>query len=139
MLLAEFIVSGTANYTANQAAQENGINHQRISQGLAVLDYAPDMVSQVVGGHRTLDNAHKGRNRLAACNLAGVTPTFDYYTGEDPVGYVLFLNNQRRHMTKGQLAMVVVEAQSLRGEDSYGSIRAMAKSNYRLSKLERQE
>jgi hypothetical protein len=50
-----------------------------------------------------------GRNRYAACELAGVEPTFEPYDGNDPVGYVLAVNMARRHMTKGQRAMVIAQ------------------------------
>ena len=51
-----------------------------------------------------------GRNRFAACNLAGVEPQFDTYDGDDPDGYALAVNISRRHMTKGQQALVVAKA-----------------------------
>jgi ParB-like chromosome segregation protein Spo0J len=51
-----------------------------------------------------------GRNRLAACELAGVTPDFVGYHGDDPGGYALAVNVQRRNLTKGQRAMLIVES-----------------------------
>jgi len=51
-----------------------------------------------------------GRNRFAACELAGVEPEFVVYEGDDPDGYALAVNISRRHMTKGQQAIVIVKA-----------------------------
>jgi len=54
-----------------------------------------------------------GRNRLAACVLAGVEP--HYVTlpeGVDPVTYILSANVQRRMLTSGQRAMAVALARS---------------------------
>lgn len=51
-----------------------------------------------------------GRNRLAACERAEVAPTFETYDGDDPDGYALAVNIARRHMTKGQMAMVAARA-----------------------------
>lgn len=48
-----------------------------------------------------------GRNRRAACKIAGVTPPTRELNGEDPTAYVLSANIHRRHMTKGQRAMAV--------------------------------
>jgi len=48
-----------------------------------------------------------GRNRLAACQLAGVEPRFETLDGQDPVAYILSSNIQRRHLSKGQAAMAV--------------------------------
>lgn len=45
-----------------------------------------------------------GRNRLAACKLAGVKPAYITHDG-DPVAYVLGANSHRRHMTAGQRAL----------------------------------
>ena len=48
-----------------------------------------------------------GRNRLLACEIAGVEPTFEKYTGDDPWAFVRSANEHRRHMTQGQRAMVM--------------------------------
>ncbi len=47
-----------------------------------------------------------GRNRHAACVLAGVEPEFVTYDGADADGYALAVNGQRRNMTKGQRASI---------------------------------
>jgi len=48
-----------------------------------------------------------GRNRLAACQLAGVEPRVETLTGQDPAVYILSSNVTRRHLSKGQAAMLV--------------------------------
>src|SRR6266550_1779942 len=48
-----------------------------------------------------------GRNRLAACKIAGVKPEFSKLNGHDPSAFILSSNIARRHMTKGQQAMAV--------------------------------
>jgi hypothetical protein len=47
-----------------------------------------------------------GRMRLAACELAGVEPQFDFLNGADPVTLIWSANGRRRHLTKGQMAMI---------------------------------
>ncbi len=39
-----------------------------------------------------------GRNRLLACKLAGVTPTYVFWQGPDPVSFVVSANLKRRHL-----------------------------------------
>lgn len=46
-----------------------------------------------------------GRNRLAACKLAGIKPTFEKLNGQDPLAYIVSANLARRNLTKGQKAM----------------------------------
>jgi ParB-like chromosome segregation protein Spo0J len=58
------------------------------------------------GEGRILD----GRNRFAACELAGIEPIFSTYDGGDPDGYALAVNIQRRNLTKGQQAMVAARS-----------------------------
>jgi ParB-like chromosome segregation protein Spo0J len=48
-----------------------------------------------------------GRNRMEACKRAKVKPVVTTYGGGDPVGYVVSININRRHMTKGARAMAV--------------------------------
>jgi hypothetical protein len=43
-----------------------------------------------------------GRNRLAACKLAGVEPSFTEYRGDSPVAFIIGVNLMRRHLDKGQ-------------------------------------
>jgi hypothetical protein len=62
-----------------------------------------------------------GRNRLKACQLAGVEPRFTSLNGHDPVDYVLSANENRRHITKGQRAMAAARLQRLRNNGSGSS------------------
>lgn len=50
-----------------------------------------------------------GRNRLSACELAGVQPRFDVYDGNDPVAVIVSRNLRRRHLTTGQRAALAVD------------------------------
>ncbi len=57
-----------------------------------------------------------GRNRLRACELAGVAPRFvtvESYEVGDPIDFVLSLNEKRRHMTDSQLATLAVDVNAL--------------------------
>lgn len=47
-----------------------------------------------------------GRNRLAACDLAGVEPKFETYDG-DPVAFIVGKNANRRQLSAGQRAMAI--------------------------------
>jgi len=50
-----------------------------------------------------------GRNRWAACKIAGVEPKTKEYTGDEPTAFAVSLNDRRRHMGKSALAAVAVE------------------------------
>lgn len=50
-----------------------------------------------------------GRNRWAACKIAGVEPKTKEYTGTEPTAFAVSLNDRRRHMNKGSLAAVAAE------------------------------
>jgi hypothetical protein len=52
----------------------------------------------------------EGRNRLKACEMAGVKPHFvKLAKGKDPVDFILAANINRRHMTKGAMALIVAK------------------------------
>ena len=57
-----------------------------------------------------------GRNRYAACKLAGVEPRFETYDGDDADGYALKVNVTRRNLSKGQIAMVAASANRISGK-----------------------
>ncbi|MFF0427771.1 ParB/RepB/Spo0J family partition protein [Streptomyces sp. NPDC004520] len=66
-----------------------------------------------------------GRNRLAACEIAGVEPRFTTYTGDKTTALIFSNNVFRRHITKGQEAMITVMACSVSGH----SLRDLAKTH----------
>ena len=50
-----------------------------------------------------------GRNRMAACKLAGIEPKFVEYTGDSPVAFIIGANLARRHLEKGQKIALAIE------------------------------
>jgi ParB/Sulfiredoxin domain len=50
-----------------------------------------------------------GRNRLEACRRAGIEPAYATLEGIDPVAFIMSSNDKRRHMTKGQRAMIAAK------------------------------
>lgn len=48
-----------------------------------------------------------GRNRHKACGIAGIEPRFERLNGHDAITFILSQNIARRHMTKGQQAVLV--------------------------------
>jgi N6-adenosine-specific RNA methylase IME4 len=54
-----------------------------------------------------------GRNRLAACKIAGVVPSFVEYEGDSPVSFVISVNIKRRQLDASQRACVAVEIEPM--------------------------
>lgn len=59
-----------------------------------------------------------GRNRLLACEIAGIPADFREYRGDDPIGFSLSMNLKRRHLTNGQKAMLALEVEPLYAEQA---------------------
>jgi len=58
----------------------------------------------VIDGNGTLID---GRNRLRACEIAGVEPTFEPLNGQDPAAFIVSANLARRNLSKGQQAIAL--------------------------------
>lgn len=74
-----------------------------------------------------------GRNRLAACQIAGVTPEYETYDG-DPVAYVLSANNERRHLSLPERAAATALTLATNGKREngrweYGAVSATEPEN----------
>jgi len=65
------------------------------------------MYPVIIGNHDDELHLIDGRNRLAACKIAGVDPEHEMINGVDPVALIASSNLSRRHMTKGQRAMAM--------------------------------
>jgi ParB-like chromosome segregation protein Spo0J len=59
-----------------------------------------------------------GRNRLAACALAGVAPRFVEYGGQSPVAFIIAANLERRHLKKGQKIALALEIEPYFAEEA---------------------
>lgn len=57
-----------------------------------------------------------GRNRAVSCEMAGVAPDYVTYQGDDPAGYALAANVQRRNLTTSQRYMIMEQARRLNGQ-----------------------
>jgi hypothetical protein len=55
-----------------------------------------------------------GRNRYQACQELGVDAPTQEYTGADPLGFILSMNLQRRHLNESQRAMVAAKIANMR-------------------------
>jgi ParB-like chromosome segregation protein Spo0J len=54
-----------------------------------------------------------GRNRVRACQMAGVQPATRFYAGDDPIGFSISANVKRRHLTPGQLADLALDVEAM--------------------------
>jgi ParB-like chromosome segregation protein Spo0J len=70
-----------------------------------------------------------GRNRWAACKIAGVEPKTKDYTGDEPTAFAVAMNDRRRHMNKGSLAAVAAELEPFFAADAKKRQAEQAKRN----------
>jgi hypothetical protein len=50
-----------------------------------------------------------GRHRYKPCQIAGIEPRFEEFTGDDPVAFVDSMNDKRRHLTTAERKKVAAE------------------------------
>ncbi len=70
-----------------------------------------------------------GRNRWAACKIAGIEPKTKEYTGNEPTAFAVAMNDRRRHMNKGALAAVAAELEPFFAADAKKRQAEQAKRN----------
>jgi len=80
-----------------------------------------------------------GRNRFSACQSAGVEPEFKDYDGDDPLGFVVSHNIERRHLSTTQLAQAANKVATLRrgrqqSNAPRGAFKSQAKSQDEAAK-----
>jgi ParB-like chromosome segregation protein Spo0J len=78
-----------------------------------------------------------GRNRLKACRMAGVEPTFQTFEGEDQEAFILSMNVARRHLTAGQRAMAVAMVYPEPGKGGRGKKNSSAAEGFSAASLSR--
>lgn len=87
-------------------------------EGAAFAELVEDIKRHGLHEPITLDRDGRvldGRNRLRACEQAGVEPVFRTWEGEgSAVEYVISLNLHRRHLNPSQLAMVAAKIANMR-------------------------
>ena len=69
-----------------------------------------------------------GRHRYEACQLAGIEPRFEQFSGPDPLEYVLSSNLARRHLTVGQKAVLADKIANLKPGDNQHSVQKHSKT-----------
>jgi len=76
-----------------------------------------------------------GRNRWAACKIAGIEPKTKDYTGDEPTAFAVAMNDRRRHMNKGALAAVAAELEPFFAADAKRRQREAGKDHGRGQKV----
>lgn len=88
----------------------------------------PIVVREVPGGDGELERELiDGRNRLRACEIASVEPTFTLFEGsnDDVLAFIVDMNLERRDLKKGQkaMALAILFPEAKRGMHSQFGIR----------------
>jgi len=80
-----------------------------------------------------------GRNRYAACKLAGVTPDFVTFSGDDALGYVIAKNLHRRHLNESQRAVAASRIANMTRGEFHGNQHVVVSANLRTPTISQPE
>jgi ParB-like chromosome segregation protein Spo0J len=75
------------------------------------------------------DTILDGRNRVRACEIAGVAPTYTVYSGDDPAAYVISANIRRRHLDQAQKRDLIAKLLKAQPEKSDRQIAKTVKAS----------
>lgn len=103
---------GAINYEIHPAA-----NLFPLIEGEAFRAFVEDIKVRGQEVPVVLDKAGRlldGRNRARACQSLGIDVKETRYAGDDPFGFVISHNMQRRHLTESQRAMVAAKLATMR-------------------------
>lgn len=123
----EFVDIGSAHPVADLFPMLAGDDLEELVASIYEQGLLQPVVLDAEG--RVLD----GRNRLTACERLDVIPEVLVYDGEDPDAYALTVNLARRHLSKGQRAMLAVRAVLVSGTRQADAARAIEASQQRIS------
>ncbi len=105
-----------------------------LMEGKELQDLAADIKANGLRSPITLYQGEvlDGRNRLRACEIAGIEPRFQTWPavpGKSPIDYVVSLNLHRRHLDASQRAMVAAGLVPLFAEEAKERQRAAGGSH----------
>lgn len=105
-------IATTINYAIHPAAEIFPL-----IEGEAFASFVEDIRTRGQEDPVVLDGQGRlldGRNRARACQALGIDVKETRYHGDDPVGFVVSHNMQRRHLTESQRAMVAARLANMR-------------------------
>jgi hypothetical protein len=95
----------TADISYRRLAEARQVRRHSVTLAEAVRDGHETVIRHVPDGRELID----GRNRLRACEIAGVQPITQVLDGIDPVDWIISKNVNRRHQSKGARAIAVAK------------------------------
>jgi hypothetical protein len=106
-----------ASYINERYTQENEMKAHRLAKYFPILEGEEfKMLVEDIRKNGQLEpvvtyngEILDGINRARACEVIGIEPKTEEYTGDDPLSYVVSINVRRRHMDTSQRAMLATE------------------------------
>ena len=80
-----------------------------------------------------------GRNRYKAADELGIIPVYSEYTGDDPLGYVVRHNLNRRHLSESQRAVIAARLANMTVDDTRLNLIQNRTANLQSDKVSQQD